>query len=51
MQWLEFMQVLQCAHVTINGIGERAGNASLEEFVMALQCLPYDEKYENKYQI
>ena len=36
----------QCAHVTINGIGERAGNASLEEFVMALQCLPYEEKYE-----
>ena len=35
-----------CAHVTINGIGERAGNASLEEFVMALQCLPYDQKYE-----
>ena len=31
---------------TINGIGERAGNASLEEFVMALQvradALPYD---------
>ena len=36
----------QCAHVTINGIGERAGNASLEEFVMALKCLPYDQKYE-----
>ena len=36
----------ECAHVTINGIGERAGNASLEEFVMALQCLPYEEKYE-----
>jgi 2-isopropylmalate synthase len=36
----------QCAHVTINGIGERAGNASLEEFTMALQCLPYDQKYE-----
>ncbi|KAF6244057.1 2-isopropylmalate synthase [Nitrosopumilus sp. b1] len=36
----------ECAHVTINGIGERAGNASLEEFVMALQCLPYGEKYE-----
>lgn len=35
-----------CAHVTINGIGERAGNASLEEFSMALQCLPYDQKYE-----
>lgn len=28
-----------CAHVTINGLGERAGNASLEEFVMSLQCL------------
>jgi 2-isopropylmalate synthase len=36
----------QCAHVTINGIGERAGNASLEEFVMALQCLPFEQKYE-----
>jgi len=36
----------QCAHVTINGIGERAGNASLEEFVMALQCLQWDKKYE-----
>jgi 2-isopropylmalate synthase len=37
----------QCAHVTINGIGERAGNAALEEFVMALKCLPlFKEKYE-----
>jgi 2-isopropylmalate synthase len=31
---------------TINGIGERAGNASLEEIVMALRvrhdCMPYD---------
>ncbi|MBM2852385.1 MAG: citramalate synthase [Candidatus Nitrosotenuis sp.] len=36
----------QCAHVTINGIGERAGNASLEEFVMALQCLPFEQKWE-----
>ena len=35
-----------CAHVTINGIGERAGNASLEELSMALKCLPYEEKYE-----
>lgn len=35
-----------CAHVTINGIGERAGNASLEELVMALQCLQLDTKYE-----
>jgi 2-isopropylmalate synthase len=33
-----------CAHVTINGLGERAGNASLEEFVMALQCL-YNKKH------
>lgn len=38
----------QCAHVTINGIGERAGNASLEELVMALQCLKFDEKRETK---
>ena len=36
----------QCAHVTINGIGERAGNASLEELVMSLQCLQFDNKYE-----
>jgi len=35
-----------CAHVTINGIGERAGNASLEEFAMALKCLPYEQNYE-----
>jgi len=35
-----------CAHVTVNGIGERAGNASLEEFVMGLQCLQFEEKYE-----
>lgn len=27
------------AHVTVNGIGERAGNASLEEVVMALSSL------------
>ena len=36
----------QCAHVTINGIGERAGNASLEELVMALQCLKFDQAWE-----
>ncbi len=36
----------QCAHVTINGIGERAGNASLEELVMALQCLQFSAKWE-----
>lgn len=38
-----------CAHVTINGLGERAGNASLEEFVMALQCL-YNRKHNIKTQ-
>lgn len=36
-----------CAHVTINGLGERAGNASLEELVMALQCL-YGRKHNVK---
>ncbi len=36
----------QCAHVTINGIGERAGNASLEELAMALQCLQHEKKFE-----
>ena len=36
----------QCAHVTINGIGERAGNASLEEFVMALSSLQFEQKWE-----
>ena len=35
-----------CAQVTINGIGERAGNAPLEEIVMALQYLPHNQKYE-----
>jgi 2-isopropylmalate synthase len=36
-----------CAHVTINGLGERAGNASLEEFIMAIQCL-YNKKHNIK---
>ena len=31
------------AHVTVNAIGERAGNASLEEVVMAIETL-YDHK-------
>ena len=35
-----------CASVTINGIGERAGNTPLEEVVMALKCLRHDQKYE-----
>lgn len=35
-----------CAHVTINGIGERAGNASLEELVMSLRCLQHNATYE-----
>ncbi len=39
-----------CAHVTINGIGERAGNASLEELAMALKCLPYEQKHETNIQ-
>ncbi len=30
-----------CAHVTVNGMGERAGNTPLEEVVMALEIL-YD---------
>lgn len=37
-----------CAHVTVNGIGERAGNASLEELVMALRCLQHDATYETR---
>jgi (R)-citramalate synthase len=28
-----------CAHVTVNGLGERAGNTPLEEVVMALEVL------------
>ena len=37
------------AHVTINGIGERAGNASLEEVVMSLEKLyKYDTGIELK---
>ncbi|MCY3853677.1 MAG: 2-isopropylmalate synthase [Thaumarchaeota archaeon] len=34
----------KCAHVTINGIGERAGNTPLEELVMALKCLQFKKK-------
>jgi D-citramalate synthase len=32
-----------CAHVTVNGLGERAGNTPFEELVMALEVL-YDYK-------
>ncbi len=35
----------ECAHVTINGIGERAGNTSLEEFTMALKCLNFEKEW------
>jgi D-citramalate synthase len=28
-----------CAHVTVNGLGERAGNTALEELVMSLEVL------------
>jgi 2-isopropylmalate synthase len=37
--------------VTINGLGERAGNTSLEEVVMAIKChkdLPYDMGIDTK---
>lgn len=34
-----FQAGAKCAHVPINGLGERAGNAALEELVMACQCL------------
>ncbi|MGN6560273.1 MAG: 2-isopropylmalate synthase [Candidatus Nitrosocosmicus sp.] len=40
-----------CAHVTINGLGERAGNASLEEVVMALQCLYNYQHNINSYKL
>lgn len=39
-----------CAHVTVNGIGERAGSCPLEPLVMSLQCLYGQDtgiKYEN----
>ena len=42
------------AHVTVNGIGERAGNASLEEVVMTLESLYKIEtgiKCEDLYQL
>ena len=35
----------ECAHVTVNGIGERAGNTSLEELVMALKCLGFEKEW------
>ena len=40
-------------HVTINGIGERSGNTSLEEFVMAcnnLYALPTNTNYQLLYE-
>ncbi|MDE1825104.1 MAG: 2-isopropylmalate synthase [Candidatus Micrarchaeota archaeon] len=36
----------QSVHVTINGIGERAGNTSLEELAASLAYLNFNEKYE-----
>ena len=33
-----------CAHVTINGIGERAGNASLEELVHGIDNVSHKIK-------
>ncbi|HUT37711.1 MAG TPA: 2-isopropylmalate synthase [Methanoregula sp.] len=43
-----------CAHVTVNGLGERAGNTPLEEVVMALEILydyPTRIKKEEIYQL
>jgi D-citramalate synthase len=43
-----------CAHVTVNGLGERAGNTPLEEIVMALEILyeyPTRIKKEELYQL
>ena len=43
-----------CAHVTVNGLGERAGNTPLEEIVMALEILyeyPTRIKKEDLYQL
>ena len=37
-----------CAHVTINGIGERAGNAALEELVMSMKVRKDILNYESK---
>lgn len=42
----EGVNVVQC---TVNGIGERAGNASLEEVVMALAL--HKDQYERKFSI
>ena len=35
----------QCVHVTVNGVGERAGNAALEEVVAILNNLKLDGEY------
>jgi 2-isopropylmalate synthase len=35
----------QCVHVTVNGVGERAGNAALEEVVGILNHLKLDGEY------
>jgi (R)-citramalate synthase len=43
-----------CAHVTVNGLGERAGNTPFEEIVMALEVLyeyPTRIKKEQIYQL
>jgi D-citramalate synthase len=40
-----------CAHVTVNGLGERAGNTPLEELVMALEILYGCTTHINKEEI
>jgi 2-isopropylmalate synthase len=34
-----------CAHVTVNGLGERAGNASLEEFAYTRRSIIFVQNY------
>ncbi len=36
----------RCVHVTVNGIGERAGNAALEEVAAVLRYMKLDGRYE-----
>jgi 2-isopropylmalate synthase len=49
MLLLDYLQEVRQIECTINGIGERAGNAALEEIVMAIKTrndlMPYDTWY------
>ncbi|MCK7467088.1 MAG: hypothetical protein MZU91_02300 [Desulfosudis oleivorans] len=48
-RWRAFSAGARQAEVTINGIGERAGNTSMEEVVMALQDPPPDLRPRNRH--